>query len=91
MGTIVQVAGSLCILSGFALAQRGTLDPKSLLYILLNLVGSTVLAVEAVLEQQWGFLLLEGVWAIVSLTSLVNILRGKRMGSAGPHEPHRSR
>lgn len=85
MGTIVQIAGSLCILAGFALAQRGTLDPKSLVYILLNLVGSTVLAIEAVLERQWGFLLLEGVWAIVSAVSLVNVLRRKQVDSVGQH------
>jgi hypothetical protein len=38
-------------------------------------IGSGVLAVDAVVEAQWGFLLLEGVWAIVSLVSLVGVLR----------------
>lgn len=78
MGQLVQIVGSLLILAGYALAQRGILDQKSLRYLTLNLVGSTVLAVEAFLERQWGFLLLEGVWAIVSGFSLVGVLRTRQ-------------
>jgi hypothetical protein len=75
MGQLVQIAGSLCVLAGFALAQWGVLNPKSLTYLILNTVGSAVLAVNAVTGRQWGFLLLEGVWAIVSAVSLVQVLR----------------
>ncbi len=75
MSQIIQVVGSLFILAGFALAQWGILDQKSRWYLIVNLVGSAVLAVNAYYEQQWGFLLLEGVWAIVSAFSLVGVLR----------------
>ncbi|KQV07533.1 CBU_0592 family membrane protein [Leifsonia sp. Root112D2] len=77
MGQVIQVVGSLLVLAGFALAQWGILNLKSLRYLVLNTVGSAVLAVNAIYEAQWGFLLLEGVWAIVSAISLVAVLRGR--------------
>lgn len=71
MDQLLQVAGALCILSGFALAQAKRLDLDSYSYLLLNLVGSGILAVLALIDRQWGFLLLEGVWALVSFASIV--------------------
>ncbi len=71
VSTIVQIAGSLLILVPFVLVQMRKLRPESLTYIWLNLVGSTVLAVDAWHGHQWGFLLLEGTWAVVSLVSLL--------------------
>lgn len=73
---LVQVAGSLLILAGFAAAQAGRLSIDSSLYLVLNFVGSAILAVLAWIDQQWGFLLLEGVWAVVSLWSLIELTRG---------------
>ncbi len=83
MSQVVQIAGSLLVLAAFALAQAGVLDPKSQTYLAWNAAGATVLAVEAVAEQQWGFLLLEGVWAVVSAVSLADVLRGR--ARAGRH------
>ncbi|MDQ2754964.1 MAG: hypothetical protein M3Y71_00080 [Actinomycetota bacterium] len=75
MGQFVQVCGSLLVLVAFALAQRGILDQKSTSYLILNIVGGAILAVQALTLRQWGFLLLEGVWALVALMSLVGALR----------------
>lgn len=77
MAQLIQIIGSLLVLAGFALAQLGILDQKSRRYLILNVIGSGVLAVDAVVEPQWGFLLLEGIWAIVSTISIIAVLRGK--------------
>jgi hypothetical protein len=44
---------------------------SSLSYLVLNFVGSVILAVLAGLDRDLGFLLLETVWAIVSAWGLV--------------------
>ena len=80
---LVQVAGSLLILAAFAASQAGRLPIDSQVYLVLNFVGSAILAVLAWIDQQWGFLLLEGVWAIVSLWSLVQLMRGRTPTAPG--------
>jgi hypothetical protein len=79
MGQVVQVSGSLFVLAAFIAVQRGWLRPSSRAYLTLNAVGSGVLAVDALLGSQWGFLLLEGVWAIVSVVGLVATLCRREM------------
>jgi hypothetical protein len=80
---LVQVAGSLLILAAFAASQAGRLRIDSQLYLMPNFLGSTILAVLAWIDQQWGFLLLEGVWALVSLYSLVQLSRGRAPTAPG--------
>ena len=84
MTQLVQILGSLLILAAFAAAQRDALSPDSRAYLALNLVGSAVLAVLAAHEQQWGFLLLESCWALMSGIGLVQLVRGRlRRRAAG--------
>jgi hypothetical protein len=75
MAQLAQVVGALLILAAYALAQFGLLNQRSYWYIGLNLVGATALAILAWYEEQWGFLLLEGVWALVSAVALVTLVR----------------
>lgn len=79
MDQIVQIVGALLILVAYAAAQLDVMDPHSRVYLVLNLVGSVVLAALAWHERLWGFLLLETVWAGVSLWGLVRVLRGSTL------------
>jgi hypothetical protein len=79
---IVQVAGALLILIAFAAAQFGWMRLDSRLYLTLNLVGAAVLAWLAWDDRQWGFLLLEGVWTLVSAWGLAKVLRGQETAAA---------
>jgi hypothetical protein len=75
MGQVAQIAGALLILVAYVAAQARLIDQHSGAYLWLNFLGSAVLTVLAYQEQQWGFLLLEGVWAVVSLWGLLTRAR----------------
>ncbi len=74
----IQIIGAVLILVAFAAAQFDRLDQHSITYLVLNLVGAMILASLAAIERQYGFLLLEGVWTLVSGWALVGQLRGRR-------------
>jgi hypothetical protein len=81
MDQVIQIVGALLILAAFAAAQAGRLDQRAPSYLVLNLIGSAILAVLAAIDEELGFLLLEGVWALISAHSLWTVLR------AGPSAP----
>ena len=73
MEQLIQVGGALLILAAFTAAQLGRVDPHARSYLVLNLVGSSILAFDALHGEQWGFLLLEAVWALVSAWGLARV------------------
>jgi hypothetical protein len=77
MDQAIQIVGALLILVAFGGAQAGRMVPHSRVYLLLNLIGSVILAVLAAIDSQLGFLLLEGVWAVVSAWGLAQVARGR--------------
>jgi hypothetical protein len=75
MSSLVQILAALLVLTAFALAQARVLTTQARVYLLLNAAGASVLAVDAYAHGQWGFLLLEAVWAAISAWALARSAR----------------
>lgn len=74
----ISLVGALMILAAYGASQAKRIQQTSFAYIILNLVGSAILAVIAFVGTQWGFLLLEGVWALISLWALIKYFLHER-------------
>ena len=72
---IISLSGALLILLPFAASQLNRMPVRSTPYQLLNLIGSAALTGVAIIDRQYGFILLEGVWALVSMYGLVSVAR----------------
>lgn len=77
---VLQVVGALLILAAYALAQARRLSDRSTAYLLANAVGGALLAVLAAAGRNWGFLVLEGSWALISLRGL--LVRARKPGGS---------
>lgn len=68
---VVSFAGAILILLAYAGQQLRWMDARKPLYNVINLVGSAILAYIALEPFQIGFVVLESVWALLSLYALV--------------------
>lgn len=66
IGTI----GVFLILLAYFLTATNKMSNKSIAYISLNLIGAGLAGLASYLIKYYPFVILEGVWALVSLFSL---------------------
>lgn len=67
--------GVFQILLAYILNVAGKITNKGLVFILLNFLGASLACLASVLMNYMPFIILEGVWALVSLISLLRFKR----------------
>ncbi len=72
---VLSLTGAVLVLIGFGGQQFAGMKPDGLVYGLLNFVGSILLASTAFAPLNAGVLLLESVWALISLNVIVKAAR----------------
>ncbi|MBA3915837.1 MAG: hypothetical protein H0X25_18680 [Acidobacteriales bacterium] len=68
---VLSFAGAMLILAAYVSHQMNWMDSRAPIYNLLNAAGSAILTYVALHPFQVGFVMMESVWAIVSLYSLL--------------------
>lgn len=67
---VVSFVGALMILVAYGGHQMGWMNSRSTPYNMLNAIGSGILGYIALHPFQIGFVVLEGVWTLISLYAL---------------------
>jgi hypothetical protein len=70
---IVASVGVTLILIAFVLNLSGRLERENAVYLWLNLVGAGLACLASVMVPFVPFIVLEGVWAIAALVSLIRL------------------
>ena len=72
---ILSLSGAFLVLIGFGGQQFAGMRSDGAIYGLLNLFGSLLLASSAFVPLNAGVLVLESVWAVISLNVVINAIR----------------
>jgi len=73
---LISLTGAILVLLAFVTHQLKRLQRETVTYQLLNFVGGVALLIAAIEGLQYGFILLEGSWALVSFWGLLTLRRG---------------
>jgi hypothetical protein len=63
---LIQIVGALLNMGAFALLHFEIAPSSALRYLIPNWVGSVLLVMSAYADRQWGFLMLESAWVVVT-------------------------
>ncbi len=79
MGQWVQILGALLIISAYVSWQQKRLALDSVQFMAMNMIGALILTVVAAVNDDYGFLILEGMWTWVSARGLRRALKAKKV------------
>ena len=71
--------GVFQILLAYVLQVLGKLKAEDLAFILLNFIGASLACLASILMKYIPFIILEAVWALVSLVSLIKYWRSGKV------------
>lgn len=71
----LSILGAVLVLIAYGGLQLGRLDADTVAYQIMNLIGGLLLFIAAVVLRQFGFMLMEGAWALMSVVGLVRVIR----------------
>jgi hypothetical protein len=80
--TLIGFVGVALLLVAFVLNLVKLLRPNGELYLGLNLAGAALACYSSYLIRFMPFVLLEGVWALVALVSMVRVLLSRAKPAA---------
>lgn len=72
---VVSVVGAILVLTAFAAHQFKRLESETKTYQILNLIGAFCLTATAVVTRQYGFILMEGSWTVISAWGVWRVVR----------------
>ena len=75
---VLSVVGALMVLAAYGLNQGGIWRELHAGYLTLNIVGSLMLGMVAIVDQRAGFILLEFAWAGIGLIGVARAIRSKQ-------------
>jgi hypothetical protein len=75
---LIQIIGALLNMGAFALLHFEIAPSSALRYLIPNWIGSVLLVASAYVDRQWGFLLLEGAWALVTGYAITMRIAGRQ-------------
>ena len=70
---IIGWIGLLIMITCYYLLSKGRMKGRSNVYQFLNLVGASMLGINAVAQRAWPLLALEIFWCYISISTLVSL------------------
>jgi hypothetical protein len=75
---LIQIVGALLNMAAFALLHFEIARSSALRYLIPNWLGSVLLVMSAYVDRQWGFLVLEGAWVVVTGYAIAARVSGRQ-------------